>query len=292
MSGSGDNLSFDTKLLYLFVLMFSWNPEEIVHVCRVQGIDKYIWLVGQVMSEPAVKKLVTVVEGGMDPSSYRESVVAEPLDQHAQASSQVILQHLLMPTFMIVLLVRKSIETLWENSAYIQRELLSLHKTCSILHVFVITIVAEQSDTVNHRWLLQLKLVCTCILMLNMGLMCICSYQTCLSPFQMWVKALLKDPGSLSRWSVGLLVLCSSSTTLVLMIVNQKVPAGWIPVLKVGSSYSQLVPSQKYGSEIGWQTTSSSANPNLEDTYFWLILCWCGVQFCVMQNIWMYQNLL
>jgi hypothetical protein len=70
------------------------------------------------------------------------------------------------------------------------------------------------------------------------------------------------------------------------------VPAGWIPVLKVGSSYSQLVPSQKYGSEIGWQTTSSSANPNLEDTYFWLILCWCGVQFCVMQNIWMYQNLL
>jgi hypothetical protein len=55
----------------------------------VQGIDKYIWLVGQVMSEPAVKKLVTVVEGGMDPSSYRESVVAEPLDQHAQASSQL-----------------------------------------------------------------------------------------------------------------------------------------------------------------------------------------------------------
>jgi hypothetical protein len=89
MSGSVDNLSSDTKLLYLFAWMFSWNPEEIVHVCRVQGIDKYIWLVGQVMSEPAVKKLVSVVEGGMDPSSYRESVVAEPLDQHAQASSQL-----------------------------------------------------------------------------------------------------------------------------------------------------------------------------------------------------------
>jgi hypothetical protein len=89
MSGSVDNLSSDTKLLYLFALMFSWNPEEIVHVCRVQGIDKYIWLVGQVMSEPAVKKLVSVVEGGMDPSSYRESVVAEPLDQHAQVSSQL-----------------------------------------------------------------------------------------------------------------------------------------------------------------------------------------------------------
>jgi len=109
MSGGVDNLSSDTKLLHLFELMFSWNPEEIVHVCRVQGIDKYIWLVGQVMSEPAVKKLVSVVEGGMDPSSYRESVVVEPLDQHAQASSQVILHHLLMPTFMIVLLVRKSI---------------------------------------------------------------------------------------------------------------------------------------------------------------------------------------
>jgi hypothetical protein len=48
------------------------------------------------MSERAVKKLVCVVECGMDPSGYRESIVAKPLDQHVQASSQVILQHFAM----------------------------------------------------------------------------------------------------------------------------------------------------------------------------------------------------
>ncbi|KAH9541682.1 hypothetical protein CY35_14G078000 [Sphagnum magellanicum] len=77
------------------LLASSPHPQKLIEKIEqlkdagVQGIDKYIWLVGQVMSEPAVKKLVSVVEGGMDPSSYRESVVVEPLDQHAQASSQL-----------------------------------------------------------------------------------------------------------------------------------------------------------------------------------------------------------
>lgn len=58
-------------------------------VLRVQGIDKYIWLVGQIMIEPTVKKLMSV-ERGTELSSDLESADAPTPEPAGYSSSEVI----------------------------------------------------------------------------------------------------------------------------------------------------------------------------------------------------------
>ena len=58
-------------------------------VLRVQGIDKYIWLVGQIMIEPTVKKLMSV-ERGMELPSDLESTDSPTPEPTGYSSSEVV----------------------------------------------------------------------------------------------------------------------------------------------------------------------------------------------------------
>lgn len=56
----------------------------------MQGIDRYIWLVGQIITEPSVKQLLSK-ERGFEPSVDQEPAEPRTPDFSGYVSSEVIL---------------------------------------------------------------------------------------------------------------------------------------------------------------------------------------------------------